>query len=41
VGLAPFRDFDSQIPQVTKDKLLDIAAALANGTINTGVESPY
>jgi basic membrane protein A len=41
VGLAPFHDFDSQIPQVTKDKLPDIAAALANGTINTGVESPY
>lgn len=41
VSLAPFHDFDSHIPQATKDKLPDIAAALANGTINTGVESPY
>lgn len=41
VCLAPFHDFDSQIPQVTKDKLLGIAAALGNGTINTGVENPY
>lgn len=34
-------NFDGQIPQVIKDKLLDIAAALANGTIKMGVESPY
>jgi basic membrane protein A len=36
VGLAPFHDFDSQIPQEVKDKLAEIDAGLADGSIPTG-----
>lgn len=36
VGLAPFHDFDSQISQEIKDKLAEIDAGLADGSIATG-----
>ncbi len=36
VGLAPFHDFDSKIPQEVKDKLKEIREGLLNGTIDTG-----
>lgn len=36
VGLAPFHDFDSQIPQEIKDRLNEIEAGLLDGTIETG-----
>jgi basic membrane protein A len=36
VGLAPFHDFDSQIPQEVKDKLEEIKTGLFDGTIETG-----
>lgn len=36
VGLAPFHDFDAQIPQEVKDRLAEIDAGLADGTISTG-----
>jgi len=35
-GLAPFHDFDSTVPQDVKDKLAEIAAGLADGSITTG-----
>jgi basic membrane protein A len=34
--LAPFHDFDSQIPQEVKDTLAEIDAGLADGSISTG-----
>lgn len=36
VGLAPFHDFDSQIPQEVKDKLAEVDAGLRDGSIPTG-----
>jgi len=36
VGLAPFHDFDSKIPQAVKDKLKEIDAGLSDGSIKTG-----
>lgn len=36
VGLAPFHDFDSKIPQEVKDKLKEIDAGLSDGSIKTG-----
>ena len=36
VGLAPFHDFDSKIPQEIKDKLAQINKGLMDGTIQTG-----
>ena len=36
VGLAPFHDFEDQIPQEVKDKLAEIDAGLADGSIPTG-----
>lgn len=36
VGLAPFHDFDSKIPQEVKDKLNEIDAGLKDGSISTG-----
>lgn len=36
VGLAPFHDFDSKIPQDVKDKLNEIDAGLKDGSITTG-----
>lgn len=36
VGLAPFHDFEDQIPQEVKDKLAEIDAGLKDGTIATG-----
>lgn len=36
VGLAPFHDFDGQIPQEVKDKLAQIDAGLRDGSISTG-----
>jgi basic membrane protein A len=35
-GLAPFHDFDSQVPQEVKDKLDEIDAGLNDGSISTG-----
>ena len=36
VGLAPFHDFDSEIPQDVKDTLDEIDSALADGSLSTG-----
>lgn len=36
VGLAPFHDFDSEVPQDVKDKLAEIDAALQDGSLETG-----
>jgi basic membrane protein A len=36
VGLAPYHDFDSQIPQEVKDKIEEIDAGLQDGSITTG-----
>jgi basic membrane protein A and related proteins len=36
VGLAPFHDFEDQIPQEIKDRLAEIDAGLADGSIATG-----
>lgn len=36
VGLAPFHDFEDQIPQEIKDTLAEIDAGLQDGTISTG-----
>jgi len=38
VGLAPFHDADSSIPQAVKDKLIEIAKGMKAGTIQTGVK---
>jgi basic membrane protein A and related proteins len=35
-GLAPFHDFDSQIPQDVKDRLNQIRQGLIDGSISTG-----
>jgi basic membrane protein A len=35
-GLAPFHDFEDQIPQEVKDKLAEIDAGLQDGSITTG-----
>ena len=37
-GLAPFHDFEDKIPQEVKDKLDEIAAALADGSMTTGYQ---
>ena len=37
-GLAPFHDFDEKIPQEVKDKLDEIAAGLADGSLTTGYQ---
>lgn len=36
VGLAPFHDFDGDLDQEIKDKLEEIDAALADGSVETG-----
>lgn len=36
VGVAPFHDFDSTIPQAVKDELTKLAADLASGKVTTG-----
>ena len=36
VGLAPFHDFEDDIPQAVKDKLAEIDKGLKDGTIQTG-----
>lgn len=36
VGLAPFHDFEDQVPQEVKDKLAEIDAALQDGSMSTG-----
>lgn len=38
-GLAPFHDFESQIPQEVKDKINQIDAGLKDGSITTGYGS--
>jgi basic membrane protein A len=35
-GLAPFHDFDDQIPEELKDSLAEVAAGLEDGSIDTG-----
>jgi basic membrane protein A len=35
-GLAPFHDFESQIPQEIKDTLAEIQSGLNDGSIETG-----
>lgn len=35
-GLAPFHDFEDQVPQELKDKLDEVAKGLADGSIDTG-----
>jgi basic membrane protein A len=35
-GLAPFHDFDAEIPQEVKDKLAEIDVALKDGSLQTG-----
>lgn len=37
-GLAPFHDFEEKIPQEIKDKLDEIAAGLADGSLTTGYQ---
>ncbi len=37
-GLAPFHDFEEKIPQEVKDKLAEIAAGLADGSLTTGYQ---
>lgn len=37
-GLAPFHDFEDMIPQEVKDKLDEIAAGLADGSLTTGYQ---
>jgi len=36
VGLAPFHDFESKVPQEVKDKLAEIDKGLKDGSITTG-----
>jgi basic membrane protein A len=36
VGLAPYHDWDSKIPQTVKDKISEASKALIAGTITTG-----
>ena len=36
VGLAPYHDFDSTIPQAVKDKIYQLDAGLKDGSITTG-----
>lgn len=36
VGLAPFHDFDAQVPQDVKDRLAEIDAGLQDGSLSTG-----
>jgi basic membrane protein A len=38
VGLAPFHDFEESISQEIKDKLAEIDAALADGSLSTGYQ---
>jgi len=35
-GLAPFHDFEDQVPQEVKDKLAEIDTALKEGSLETG-----
>ena len=37
IGLAPFHDFDAQVPSAVKDLLATTLAGLADGSITTGV----
>lgn len=36
IGLAPFHDFDAQVPQSAKDQIEEARAGLADGSISTG-----
>jgi basic membrane protein A and related proteins len=36
IGLAPYHDWDSKIPQTCKDKVTAAVAGLKNGSIQTG-----
>jgi len=40
VGLAPFHDWDSKIPQAVKDKITTATAGLKDGSIKTGYPAP-
>jgi basic membrane protein A len=35
-GLAPFHDFEDDVPQEVKDLLAEVSAGLADGSISTG-----
>jgi basic membrane protein A len=37
VGLAPYHDTESAIPQAVKDKMMQIAADMKAGTVTSGV----
>ncbi len=38
IGLAPFHDWDSKIPQAVKDKIKEAEAGLKNGSLKTGYQ---
>ena len=38
VGLAPYHDTESAIPQAVKDKLMQIAADMKAGKVESGVK---
>jgi basic membrane protein A len=38
VGLAPYHDLDSRVPQSVKDKINEIDKGLKDGTIKTNVK---
>lgn len=37
-GLAPFHDFEDKVPQEVKDKLAEISAGFADGSVSTGYQ---
>jgi basic membrane protein A len=37
-GLAPFHDFEDKVPQEIKDKLAEISAGFADGSVSTGYQ---
>jgi basic membrane protein A len=37
-GLAPFHDFEDQVPQEVKDKLAEISAGFVDGSVSTGYQ---
>jgi basic membrane protein A len=40
VSLAPFHDFDSQVPASLKSELQQISTGIQNGSIQTPTKSP-
>jgi basic membrane protein A and related proteins len=39
IGLAPYHDWDSKVPQAVKDKAAEAIRSLKDGSIRTGVEA--